>query len=38
MSSVISIAEIFESAAAKSKMYEVIITNLTLGQPITMSY
>ncbi|MDH3312701.1 MAG: spondin domain-containing protein [Nitrosopumilus sp.] len=35
MLSVVSIAGIPESNAAKSKMYEVTITNLTPGQPIT---
>ena len=35
MLAVVSIAGIPESNAAKSKMYEVTITNLTSGQPIT---
>ena len=35
MLAVVSIAGIPESDAAKSKMYEVTITNLTPGQPIT---
>lgn len=32
---IVSIAGIPESSAAKSKMYEVTVTNLTPGQPIT---
>jgi len=35
MLAVVSIAGIPESSAAKTKMYEVTITNLTPGQPIT---
>ena len=35
MLAVVSIAGIPESNAAKTKMYEVTITNLTPGQPIT---
>ncbi|WP_246282136.1 hypothetical protein [Nitrosopumilus ureiphilus] len=34
MLSVVSVAGIPASNAAKSQMYEVTITNLTLGQPI----
>jgi len=32
---VVSVAGMPESSAAKTKMYEVTITNLTPGQPIT---
>jgi len=35
MLAIVSVAGIPESSAAKSKMYEVTITNLTPGQPIT---
>ena len=35
MLTVVSVAGIPESNAAKTKMYEVTITNLTPGQPIT---
>jgi len=35
MLAVVSVAGIPESSAAKTKMYEVTITNLTPGQPIT---
>ena len=35
MLSVVSIAIIPESDATKSQMYEVTITNLTTGQPLT---
>ena len=35
MLDVVSIAGIHESSAAKTKMYEIIITNITPGQPIT---
>ena len=35
MLAVVSIAEIPESNATKSQMYEVTMTNLTTGQPLT---
>lgn len=35
MLSIVSVAGIPESNAAKTKMYEVTVTNLTPGQPIT---
>ena len=38
MPDIVSIAGIPESSAAKTKMYEVTIINLTLGQPIMRPY
>ena len=35
MLAVVSVAGMPESSAAKTKMYEITITNLTPGQPIT---
>ncbi len=38
MLAIVSITGIPESSAVKTKMYEVTITNLTPGQPITPPY
>ena len=38
MLAVVSVAGIPESSAAKTKMYEVTITNLTPGKPITPAF